>query len=157
MRLFSNRSQRTSKCGKNISDTFGCASCGTFLFLPHFDVNCDLLLNRRRATWNLFVKSLQLISATLSDPHNPPIIVACWLRLKTLSHTALLGEGFEGLFLRRGNLICCNTKEKVCFLTENVKWPQDILWLIVGFCVNSLFSSCFKYIQLVHSSVSCES
>ena len=32
------------------------ASCATFLFLPHFDVICDLLLNRRTATWNLFVK-----------------------------------------------------------------------------------------------------
>ena len=47
--LFSNRSQRTSKCGKNIGDTLGCASCATFLFLPHFDVICDLLLNRRTA------------------------------------------------------------------------------------------------------------
>ena len=56
VRLFSNRSQRTSKCGKNISDTLGYASCATFLFLPHFDVICDLLLNRRTATWNLFVK-----------------------------------------------------------------------------------------------------
>ena len=55
VRLFSNRSQRTSKCGKNISDTLGCASCATFLFLPHFDVICDLLLNRCTATWNLFV------------------------------------------------------------------------------------------------------
>ena len=52
---FSNRSQETSKCGKNISDTLGYASCATFLFLPHFDVICDLLLNRRTATWNLFV------------------------------------------------------------------------------------------------------
>ena len=56
VRLFSNRSQRTSKCGKNISDTLGCASCATFLFLPHFDIICDLLLNRCTATWNLFVK-----------------------------------------------------------------------------------------------------
>ena len=55
VRLFSNRSQRTSECGKNISDTLGCASCATFLFLPHFDVLCDLLLNRSTATWNLFV------------------------------------------------------------------------------------------------------
>ena len=55
MRLFSNRSQRTSKCGKNISDTLGCTVCATFLFLPHFDVICDLLLNRHTATWNLFV------------------------------------------------------------------------------------------------------
>ena len=45
----------TSKCGKNISDTLGYASCATFLFLPHFDVIFDLLLNRRTATWNLFV------------------------------------------------------------------------------------------------------
>ena len=56
MRLFSNRSQRTSKCGKKISDTLGCVSCATFLFLPHFDVICDLLLNRRTAAWNLLVK-----------------------------------------------------------------------------------------------------
>ena len=34
VRLFSNRSQRTSKCRKNISDTLGCASCATFFFLP---------------------------------------------------------------------------------------------------------------------------
>ena len=32
------------------------ASCATFLFLPHFDVICDQLLNRRTETWNLFVK-----------------------------------------------------------------------------------------------------
>ena len=53
VRLFSNRSQMTSKCGKNISDTLGCSSCATFLFLPHFDVIDDLLLNRRTAIWNL--------------------------------------------------------------------------------------------------------
>ena len=32
-----------------------CTLCATFLFLPYFDVICDLLLNRRKATWNLFV------------------------------------------------------------------------------------------------------
>ena len=42
--------------GKNIGDTLGCASCATFLFISHFDVICDLLLNRRTANWNLFVK-----------------------------------------------------------------------------------------------------
>ena len=55
VRLFSNRSQRTSKCGQKISDTLGCALCATFLFLQHFDVICDLLLNRRTATWNLLL------------------------------------------------------------------------------------------------------
>ena len=64
VRLFSNRLQRTSKCGKNISDTLGCALCATFLFLPHFDVICDLLLNRRTATRNLFVKLLTMGTET---------------------------------------------------------------------------------------------
>ena len=32
------------------------ASCATFLFLPHFDVICDQLLDRCTATGNLFVK-----------------------------------------------------------------------------------------------------
>ena len=60
VRLFSNISQRTSKCGKNIGNTLCCASCATFLLLPHFDVIYDLLLNRRTATWNLFVKLIIL-------------------------------------------------------------------------------------------------
>ena len=55
VRLFRNRSQKTSKCGTNISDTLVSGSCGTFLFVPHFDVICDLLLNRRMATWNPYV------------------------------------------------------------------------------------------------------
>ena len=37
------------------------ASCVGFLFLPHADVICDLFLNRRTATWNLFDKYLQII------------------------------------------------------------------------------------------------
>ena len=68
---FSNRSQKTSKCGKNISDTLGYASCATYLFLPHFDVICDLLLNRRTATWNLFVK--------LTTPNASPRLVGAGL------------------------------------------------------------------------------
>ena len=63
VRLFSNRSQRTSKCAKSISTTPGCASCATFL--PHFDVICNLLLNRRTATWNLFVN--QTCNSTRPD------------------------------------------------------------------------------------------
>ena len=74
VRLFSNRSQRTSKCGKSISDTLGCASCVTFLFLPHFDVICDLLLSRGTTTWNLFAnynkvgiqRALSLVERTYS-------------------------------------------------------------------------------------------
>ena len=42
VRLFSNRSQMTSKCRKNKE-------------VAHFEVLCNLLLNRPTATWNLFV------------------------------------------------------------------------------------------------------
>ena len=44
------------------SDTLACGSCATSLFLRHFDVICDLLLNRRTATWNLFVKLSTLMT-----------------------------------------------------------------------------------------------
>ena len=54
VRLFSNRSQKTSKCGKNISDKLGYRLGCHFFVLTYFDVICDLLLNRRMATWNLW-------------------------------------------------------------------------------------------------------
>ena len=53
VRLFSNRSQMTSKCGKNKKVAHEAQLM--MMFSPHFDVLCDLLLNRRTATWNLFV------------------------------------------------------------------------------------------------------
>ena len=56
VRLFSNRSQRTSKCGKNISDTLGCASCATFLFLSHFDIESSVSRIFRRALFVSFLK-----------------------------------------------------------------------------------------------------
>ena len=55
VRLFSNRSQMTSKCGKNKKVAHEAQPSVSLMFLPHFDVLCDLLLNRRTATWNLFV------------------------------------------------------------------------------------------------------
>ena len=41
--------------GKNISETLG------YHLLPHFDVICDLLLNRRMATCNLFVNLMYTV------------------------------------------------------------------------------------------------
>ena len=53
------RSQMTSNCGKNISDTLGyCLMCHLFVLMTYFDVICDLLLNIHTATRNLFVKLL---------------------------------------------------------------------------------------------------
>ena len=52
MLLFSNRSQKVSKYGKSIIDNSAapCVSLFFFFFFPHFDVICDLLMNRCKAT-----------------------------------------------------------------------------------------------------------
>ena len=55
MGLFRIRSQMTSTCGKNKKVAYEAHPSVSLMFLPHFDVLCDLLLNRRTATWNLFV------------------------------------------------------------------------------------------------------
>ena len=55
VRLFSNRSQMTSKCGKKKKVAHEAQQSVLLMFLPHFDVLCDILLNKRTATWNLFV------------------------------------------------------------------------------------------------------
>ena len=53
VRLFSNRSQMTSKKNKKVARE--AQPSVSLMFLPHFDILCDLLLNRHTATWNLFV------------------------------------------------------------------------------------------------------
>ena len=53
MHLFSNRSQM--KFGENKKVAHEAQPSVSLMFLPHFDVLCDLLLNRHTATWNLFV------------------------------------------------------------------------------------------------------
>ena len=68
--LFSNRSQMTSKCGKNKKVAHEAQPSVSLMFLPHFDVLCDLLLNRRIATWNLFVlyiKELKYTEKSFND------------------------------------------------------------------------------------------
>ena len=56
MHLSSNKLQKTSNVVRTSLTHLAIASSVTFLFLPHFDVICDLLLNRCTATWNLSVK-----------------------------------------------------------------------------------------------------
>ena len=54
---------RLSSSVCHISGTLGHASCATFfLFLPQFGVICDLLLNRRTATWIYLLSSAPRVS-----------------------------------------------------------------------------------------------
>ena len=46
------------------------ASCATFLFLPHFDVICELLRNRQTTTWNIFVKLVYLNGNNVAEGEN---------------------------------------------------------------------------------------
>ena len=64
IRLFSNRSQMTSKCGKNKKVAHEAQPSVSLMFLPHFDV---LLLNRRTATWNLFVLYNKELKKSFND------------------------------------------------------------------------------------------
>ena len=70
MHLFSNRWQMTSKWGKNKKVAHEVQPSVSLMFLPHFDILCDLLLNRRTATWNLFVlynKELKYTEKSFND------------------------------------------------------------------------------------------
>ena len=70
MHLFSNKSQMTSIWGKNKKVAHEVQPSVSLMFLPHFDILCDLLLNRRTATWNLFVlynKELKKVSMMTSS------------------------------------------------------------------------------------------
>ena len=65
------------------------ASFATFLFLLHFDVICDLLLDRCTATWNLFVKYKSLCgSVVLSFISSKKLQATEYLLLKILMFLA---------------------------------------------------------------------
>ena len=85
-----NRSQMTSKCGKNISDTHLSALVLLFLFLPQLNVIFDLLLNRCTATWNLLVNlsnNIQVVSIHVCTMHRCNIIeFSCSQGLISLVH-----------------------------------------------------------------------
>ena len=65
--LFSNTSQMTSKCGKNKKVAHEAQPSVSLMYSPHFDVLCDLLLNRPTATWNLFVLYNKELKKSFND------------------------------------------------------------------------------------------
>ena len=53
---------KPSQCHQRAPTKVTNGSSITFLLLPYFDVICDLLLNRRTATWDLFIGESLLTS-----------------------------------------------------------------------------------------------
>ena len=93
MGLFSNRSQKTPKCGKNTSDKLSCTFWTCFLFSTHFDAICDLLLTRQMVTlvnnktikWLVMVMSvLQNLPSNLLQYHT--ILHIVWTKRKKYSY-----------------------------------------------------------------------
>ena len=99
------------KCGKNIRDTLACGLSATSLFLPHYDVICDLLLNRHTATWNLsfrevhkFYYKINSAFATIKrDLHKQNI---AHFRIIIIVMNLFKNETFHTVILRKMSYIC---------------------------------------------------
>ena len=65
------------------------ASCDNFLFLPHFEVICDVLPNRGMATWNLFVNSYKSTSVLSRMPFFDWRRFSLFMLLKIVSSVAV--------------------------------------------------------------------
>ena len=70
----------TSKCGKNKKVAHEPQASVSLMLLPHFDVFCDLLLNRRTATWNLFVLYNEQKGNTTNLPRSAWLFDLCQFR-----------------------------------------------------------------------------
>ena len=55
------------KCGKNKKVAHEAQPSVSLMFLPHFDILCDLLLNRHMATWNLFLLYNKALKKSFND------------------------------------------------------------------------------------------
>ena len=55
------------KCGKNKKVAHEAQPSVSLMFLPHFDILCDLLLNRHMATWNLFLLYNKELKKSFND------------------------------------------------------------------------------------------
>ena len=67
--------------------------CATFLFLPHFNIICDQLVNRRAAIWNLFVKCYCVVLITINNKNKilqNIVICECLADLSPLTNHYIL-------------------------------------------------------------------
>ena len=100
----------TSKCGKNKKVAHEPQLSVSLMFLPHFDVLCDLLLNRRTVTWNLFVlynKELKYTEKSFNDDVINTSVLRVCLSLRRLERVfrccsvCETMEGYKDVYLIR--------------------------------------------------------
>ena len=91
MALYSSKSQRTSKCGKNIGDTLSCALCATFFVPTTF----------WRHLWSITEQTHGNMESIFLNPLHPSINVY-------ITHTDFFtfsqGAKKENLFINQENI-----------------------------------------------------
>ena len=103
------------------------------MFLPHFDILCDLLLNRRTATWNLFVlyhketnfyssymyisKSFVITCKVVLPTKKPFDIICCLYKMKARPILCLVYSRSTSCWLTLLRSFSC--KKKKVFLTSS--------------------------------------
>ena len=103
--------------------------CATFFFLPHFDVICDLILNRSTATWNLFAKNIYywsnsyFIARLNLKPPNCKLMCFSFPSFSDLVSHAVLDGNQPLFYMGKHSLLLCL-----------------LLCLLLGICVQSLSS-----------------
>ena len=84
------------------------ASCATFLFLPHFDVICDLLKDRCTATWNLFVNYIVTDIFKYCFVKHSKIYI---IQTKTIVRDRREGWQVSSAWVRRTGVNCAHIQE----------------------------------------------
>ena len=113
----------------------------SLMFLPHFDILCDLLLNRRMTTWNLFVlynKETETTAAFLFQNFSQlleswplPTLVntkkAIWHNLLFIQNEAisLLAMRSKELWFVQKNHATVKLDSNGFSWSENLQWKQN--------------------------------
>ena len=127
----------------------------SLMFLPHFDVLCDLLLNRRTATWNLFVlyyKELKYTEKSLFISNFP-----------TLTDTKIAFDVIYCLYkMKRTDWLLCLAKNCDWFkesrhcqiwIERRLSWNRQSLWKLNQNCIiNKSDTKCRKKLSPFLSS-----
>ena len=100
------RSLMTSKCGKNKKVAHEAQPSVSLMFLPHFYVLCDLLLNRRTATWNLLFYIMKNLNMRKKMPfyrkfrhfdkhENSTYVILCLYKMKRTDRLLCLAKNCD--------------------------------------------------------------
>ena len=130
--LCNDRSHKMSECGKNNSDTPGCALCAPCLFLPNFEVIYNLLLNRITETQSLLttkgwpVRTSNLLSWSSSEliyqaAEGQKKFCISWISLRSLPPFPMVESCGESLMYIPHSLYVNLLTRRICLKIKGFK------------------------------------